>query len=88
MLLGNLNPPRLCKGIRLQVTVMRDNVIKATILTVSAAGEIAFISIISMIPTDLPFEFKSPIPNKFAVTINKAQGQTIKYEIKYIGVDL
>lgn len=33
ILLRNLNTPRLCNRARLQVTVMRDNVIEATFLT-------------------------------------------------------
>lgn len=87
MLLRNLNPPRLCNGTRLQVKVMRDNVIEATILTGPGKGEPAFIPRIPMIPTDLPFQFKRvqfPVKLSFAMTINKGQGQT--YE--YVGVDL
>jgi ATP-dependent exoDNAse (exonuclease V), alpha subunit - helicase superfamily I member len=40
-----------------------------------------------MIPNDLPFNFKTiqfPVKVLFAVTINKAQGQTFKH----IGIDL
>jgi ATP-dependent DNA helicase PIF1 len=50
-------------------------------------GEIAFNSRIPMIPSDLPFSFKRlqfPVKVSFAITINKAQGQTFKY----VGVDL
>lgn len=57
MLLRNLNPPKLCYGIRLQVTVMGDSDIEDTILTGPAAGEIPFIPRIPIIPTDLLFEF-------------------------------
>lgn len=82
ILLRNLNPPKLCNGTRLQIKVMRDNIIEATILTGPAAGEIAFIPHISMILTNLPFQFKRlqfPIKDSFAITINKAQGQTFQY---------
>ena len=58
ILLHNLNPLKLCNGTRLQVKVMRNNVIEATILTGPAAREIALIPRIPMIPTDLPFQFK------------------------------
>jgi ATP-dependent DNA helicase PIF1 len=40
-----------------------------------------------MIPTDLPFSFKRlqfPVKVSFAITINKAQGQTFRY----VDVDL
>lgn len=37
---------------------MCDNIIEATILTEIVAGEIALISRIPMILTDLPFQFK------------------------------
>ena len=58
---------------------MRNNVIEATIFTRPAAGEIALITRIPMIPADLPFQFKRlqfSIKVSFAITINKAQGQT------------
>jgi ATP-dependent DNA helicase PIF1 len=77
ILLRNLNPPKLCNGTGLQIKVMYDNIIKASILTEPAAGEIALISCIPMIPTDLPFQFKIlqfSIKVSFAITINKAQG--------------
>lgn len=52
-----------------------------------AAGETAFIPRIPMITSGLPFEFKRlqfPIRTCFAITINKAQGQSFSV----IGVDL
>lgn len=63
------------------------HIIEAIILTGPAAGEIALIPRIPMIPTNLPFEFKRlqfPVLMCFAMTINKSQGQTFKV----IGVDL
>ena len=53
-------------------------------------GELAFISCISLTPTSTPnftFKFKRhqfPVRMAFAVTINKAQGQSVSY----VGVDL
>jgi hypothetical protein len=64
-----------------------NNIIEAVILTRPVKGEIAFIPRIPIIPSDLPFSFKLyqfPIKVSFAITINKAQGQTFKY----VGVDL
>lgn len=87
MLLRNLKPPKLCNGTRLQVKALHRNVVDGTILTGSAQGETVFVSRIPLIPSDLPFEFKRlqfPLKVCFAMTINKSQGQTLKFA----GVDL
>ncbi|GFW53690.1 ATP-dependent DNA helicase [Trichonephila clavipes] len=75
ILLRNINPPRLCNGTRLSVKKMMNNVIEATILTGKFKGEHVLLPRIPMIPTDMPFEFKSlqfPVRLAFAMTINKA----------------
>uniref|UniRef100_A0A8D8YMS1 ATP-dependent DNA helicase n=2 Tax=Cacopsylla melanoneura TaxID=428564 RepID=A0A8D8YMS1_9HEMI len=87
MLLRNLDAPRLCNGTRLRVTRMQPNVIEAEILTGCAKGDKVFIPRIPMIPQDCPYEFKRvqlPIRVCFAMTINKSQGQTLKFA----GIDL
>ena len=59
---------------------MMNRVIEATILTGNYKNEDVFIPRIPMIPTDLPFDFKRlqlPLKLSFAMTINKAQGQTL-----------
>ena len=64
-----------------------ENVIEATILTGPFEGEAVLILRIPMIPTDLPFHFKRlqfPIRLTFAITINKAQGQSLEK----CGIDL
>jgi len=56
-------------------------------LTSTTVDERALIPRFSMIPTDLPFQFKriqSPVKIGFAMTINKAQGQSFKC----VGIDL
>ncbi|GFV22539.1 uncharacterized protein TNCV_1131311 [Trichonephila clavipes] len=56
-------------------------VIEATILTGPFNGEDVLIPRTPMIPTDMPFQFKSlqfPIRFSFAITINKAQGQSLE----------
>lgn len=66
---------------------LRNNVIVAIVLTGPAVGQTVLIPRIPMIPTDLPFSFKRiqfPVKVSFAVTINKAQGQTFKQ----VGIDL
>ena len=79
--LRNLDAPRLCNGTRLCVKQLMPHVIEATILTGCARGEDVFIPRIPMIPTDMPFEFKRlqfPVRLAFAMSINKAQGQSLK----------
>ena len=81
MLLRNLDAPRLCNGTRLCVKTLMPHVIEATILTGCAKGEDVFIPRIPIIPTDEPFEFKRlqfPLRLAFAMSINKAQGQSLK----------
>ena len=81
MLLRNLDPPRLCNGTRLTVKQMIPHVIEATIITGTGKGEQVFIPRIPILPSDLPFEFRRlqfPVRLSFCMTINKAQGQTLK----------
>ena len=81
MLLRNLDPPKLCNGTRMVVKTMMPNVIEAIIMTGEARNEEVFIPRIPLIPSDLPFQFKRlqfPLKVCFAMTINKAQGQTLK----------
>ncbi|XP_050339716.1 uncharacterized protein LOC126766058 [Bactrocera neohumeralis] len=81
ILLRNLNAPKLCNGTRLAVKKLMLNLIEATILTGTAKGDVVLIPRIPIIPTDMPFEFKRlqfPVRLAFAMSINKAQGQTLK----------
>jgi hypothetical protein len=80
MLLRNLNPPKLCNGTRLRVLRLHRYVVEADILTGCGAREVVFIPRIPLIPSNYPFQFKRlqfPISVCFAMTINKAQGQTL-----------
>lgn len=87
MLLRNLKPPKLCNGTRLRVVKLHPNVIEACIFTGCGAGEVVFIPRIPLIPSDFVVEFKRvqfPVRVCFAMTINKAQGQTLSMA----GIDL
>ena len=84
ILLRNLNPHNgLCNGTRLMIRAFQDNAIDAEIVGGQHAGKRVFIPRIPMSPsedTSLPFKLKRkqfPIRLSFAMTINKAQGQTI-----------
>ncbi|GBN08300.1 hypothetical protein AVEN_133797-1 [Araneus ventricosus] len=80
MLLRNLDTPKLCNGTRLCVSKLMANVIQATILT-GDKDESVFIPCIPIIPSDMPFEFKHfqfSVRLAFAITINKAQGQSLR----------
>jgi len=78
MLLRNLSPPSMGNGTRLLIKELKNNLIVATIITGPAAGQLAHIPRIPMIPTDLPIPFKRlqfPVKIFFTLTINKSLGQ-------------
>lgn len=84
MLLRNLNPAKgLCNGTWLIVCQFQQHVIYVKIITGTHAGSYVFIPRITLSPSnvDLPFTLKRhqfPVRPAFALTINKAQGQTLK----------
>ena len=89
MLIRNINCNEgLCNGTRLRVLDFYDHVLKCEIINGDKAGEIAFINRITLYcENEYPFNFKRrqfPVRLAFAMSINKAQGQTMKR----IGIDL
>ncbi|GBB98631.1 hypothetical protein RclHR1_32800002 [Rhizophagus clarus] len=90
MLLRNISPIEgLCNGTRLIVKRFQQHVIDAEILTGSHIDKRVFIPQIKMTPSDvrLPFQLvchQFPVCLAFAMTINKAQDQTIPH----MGLDL
>jgi ATP-dependent DNA helicase PIF1 len=85
MMIRNLNPNAgLCNGTRLRIVSLKPHVIHATIMTGSHNGEKVLIPRIIFISNDdvknFPFRLRRkqfPIVPAFAMTINKAQGQTV-----------
>ncbi|KAJ8881385.1 hypothetical protein PR048_017866 [Dryococelus australis] len=68
-------------GIENWLKKMMNNIIEAKILKGKFKGENVLLPRIPMIQTDMPFEFKRlqfPVRLAFAMTINKAQGQSLQ----------
>ena len=89
-MLRNINQPKLCNGTRLSVKKLMIIIIEAKILTGPFEGEDVLITRIPMIPTDMSFQFKRlqfPIRLAFAITINKAQGQSLELRGLYLHTD-
>jgi ATP-dependent DNA helicase PIF1 len=90
MLLRNLSPTEgLCNGTRLVITHCARHFIKARVLGGDHAGYEALIPRIDLSPSqdEFPFKFfrrQLPVQLAFAMSINKAQGQSVKH----IGIDL
>ncbi|PWZ13684.1 ATP-dependent DNA helicase PIF1 [Zea mays] len=84
ILLWNIDPANgLCNGTRLVVRGFQRNSIDAEIVLGQHAGKRIFLPRIPLCPSDeemFPFQFKRkqfPVWLSFAMTVNKAQGQTI-----------
>ena len=90
ILLRNLAPKQgLCNGARMVLTRFSHRVLEARLLFGPYAGEHVLIPRISLTPssTALPFHFtrrQFPVRLAFAMTINKSQGQSVKY----VGLDI
>ncbi|XP_028110139.1 ATP-dependent DNA helicase PIF1-like [Camellia sinensis] len=79
----------LCNGTRLMVSRCDTRIIEARILTGEKFGNLAFIPRISLTPSSAEMPFRTtrrqfPVRLAYALTINKSQGQSVKF----VGVDL
>ncbi|XP_028070166.1 ATP-dependent DNA helicase PIF1-like [Camellia sinensis] len=79
----------LCNGTRLMVSRCNTRIIEAQILTGEKCGNLVFIPRISLTPpsSEMPFLMRRhqfPVRLAYALTINKSQGQSVKF----VGVDL
>ena len=85
MLLRNLDPVKgHCNGTRYIIEHLHDHIIDATIACGPRAGKLTFILRIPMISLDniFPFHMKRkqfPVRPAFAITSNKAEGQTLSH---------
>lgn len=85
MMMRNFNPDLgLCNGTRLRVVELKPHVIHATIMEGERRGQHVLIPQIVFVSDDdtrdFPFRLRRkqfPVQPAFAMTINKAQGQTV-----------
>ena len=90
MLLRNMHGARgQANGTRMLIRKIHSRVIKAEIVTGCSIEKIVFLPCINSSPTDsaFPFKFKRrqfPLRPAFAMTINKAQGQTLRMAGMYL----
>ena len=92
MILRNIDSKKgLCNGTRATITRMSNRLLELKLITGDHAGETALIPRVTLSPslTGLDFAIKLnrrqfPIQLAFAMTINKAQGQTVNN----VGIDL
>jgi ATP-dependent DNA helicase PIF1 len=90
MVLRNINAGEgVCNGSRGIVTQVDQHVIQIRLITGDHAGSLIFVPRLKLCPSDtqVPFEFERrqfPLRLCFAMTINKAQGQSLEH----VGLDL
>ena len=90
ILLRNLNPRKgLCNGTRLIVLHLRPHVITAMIITSEHRGQRVMIPRITLSSqdTEMPFNMtrrQFPVRLAYCLTINKAQGQSLRYVGLYL----
>ena len=89
-MLQNINQHKLCNGTRLSVLKLMTNIIEAKICTGPFKAKVFLIPRIPKIATDMPFQFERlqfPIRLVSAITIYKAQGQSLELWGLYLHTD-
>ncbi|XP_028117858.1 ATP-dependent DNA helicase PIF1-like [Camellia sinensis] len=90
MMLRNIAPKDgLCNGTRLMVSRCNTRIIEAQILTGEKCGNLVFIPRISLTPSssEMPFRMtrrQFPVRLAYVLTINKSQGQSVKFVGVYL----
>ena len=90
MLLRNVDPTNgLCNGTRLRCIRFHPHLIQAVITMGTHAGKEVYLPRILFMPTDTEYPFvlrrrQFPVRPCFAMTINKAQGQTLGFVGVYL----
>lgn len=90
MLLGNLEPPKLCNGMRLVVKKLLKHVIEVTIIPGYSMGDALFLPRVPLTPPGAEIQFalrrlQLPLRVSFAISINKSQRQTLSIADLYLG---
>uniref|UniRef100_A0A0L8G7U1 DNA helicase Pif1-like 2B domain-containing protein n=1 Tax=Octopus bimaculoides TaxID=37653 RepID=A0A0L8G7U1_OCTBM len=81
MSLRNVEPPELCNGRHLIIKRIRALILMTTILSGLSAGMTKLLTPMSLSHSAVPFEFMQwqfPVKVCFAMSINKAQGQSLQ----------
>ena len=89
-MLQNINQPKLCDGTRLSLKKINDQHHTSKNFERAFQGEDVLTLRIPMIPTDMSFQFKRlqfPIRLAFAITISKAQRQSLELCGLYLHTD-
>ena len=88
MMMRNLDPPRLCHGTRLIIEELHENLLAGKIITSAFKDEIVLTPRVKLMLSEndgIPLQrMQFPVQSCFAMTIHKAQGQTMDNVLIYL----